>query len=138
MDQPAPGFQLKDLNGQLVSLSSYQGKPVFFNYWASWCPACVNEMPLIQAAYDDMTKQGLVMLMINAGEDLATAQNFVQQNHYTFPVLLDSQNDVGNKYNIYYIPVSVFVDKNGILRSRVVGAFKDKRSIEGQMATILK
>lgn len=136
-DKPAPDFILKDTTGNLVALSNFRGKPVFFNYWASWCPACINEMPLVQSAYQDWSKKGLVLLGVNAGEDVTIVQDFMQKNHYTFPVLLDSQNDVGNKYNIYYIPVSVFVDKQGIMKSRVVGAFPNKAALEKQLSSIV-
>ncbi len=137
LDQPAPDFTLKDLTGKPVALSSFQGKPVFFNYWASWCPSCIEEMPIIQSVYADPANKGLVLLTVNAGEDLATVKDFLQKNHYTFPVLLDSENDVGQKYNIYYIPVSVFIDKQGKLKSRVVGAFPDKAALEKQLTDIM-
>jgi peroxiredoxin len=135
--KPAPDFILKDTTGGLVALSNYRGQPVFFNYWATWCPACINEMPIIQSVYQDWAKKGLVLFGVNAGEDVSVVQDFMQKNHYTFPVLLDSQNDVGTKYNIYYIPVSVFVDKQGIMKSRVVGAFPDKAALEKQLTAIV-
>jgi len=133
----APDFLLKDLNGNLVALSNFRGKPVFFNYWASWCPACIQEMPLIQSTYNDWTRKGLVLLTVNSGEDAATVQGFMKKNNYTMPALLDTQSVVGTEYNIYYIPVSVFIDKNGILKSRVVGAFPDKAALEKQLASIV-
>ncbi len=136
LQNPAPDFVLKDLTGKPIALSSFQGKPVFFNYWATWCPACVNEMPIIQSIYADSANKGFVLLTVNAGEDAATVKDFLQKNHYTFPVLLDSQNDVGNKYNIEYIPVSVFVDKDGKLLSRVIGAFANKAALERQLADL--
>jgi peroxiredoxin len=136
-DKPAADFILKDLNGNMVALSNFRGKPVFFNYWATWCPACISEMPLIQSVYQDWSKKGLTLFTVNAGEDVTTVQDFMQKNHYTFPVLLDNQNNVGTKYNIYYIPVSVFVDKQGIMKNRVVGAFPNKAALEKQLGTSL-
>src|ERR1017187_10544991 len=88
-DKPAADFILKDTSGNLVALSNFRGKPVFFNYWATCCPACISEMPLIQSVYQDWSKKGLTLFTVNAGEDLATIQDFMQKNHYTFPVLLD-------------------------------------------------
>jgi peroxiredoxin len=130
LNKPAPDFILKDLNGNLVALSNFRGKPVYFNYWATWCPACIKEMPIIQKVYEDWSKRGLELFTVDSGESLATVQDFMQKNHYTFPVLLDTQNDVGDKYKVYYIPVSVFVDKTGNIKNQVVGAFENKAAIE--------
>jgi peroxiredoxin len=137
IDQPAPDFQIKDTKGNLVSLSNFRGRPVFFNYWASWCPSCVKEMPILQGAYEDFSRTDLVYLTINAGEDLKTVSGFAQKNGLTFPVLLDSQNEAGARYNIFSIPVSVFIDRNGVLKSRVVGAFNDKQSLERMLQSIV-
>ncbi len=136
-DKPATDFVLSDLNGRPVALSDYRGKPVFFNYWASWCPACVGEMPIIQSVYADWGKRGLVLFTVNAGEDLGTIQNFMQKNHYTFPVLVDTQGDVGSKYNVYSIPISAFVDRQGDLKNQVIGAFPDKEALEKQLSGIV-
>jgi peroxiredoxin len=136
VNQPAPDFTLRDLDGNLVALSNFRGKPVYFNYWASWCPSCIDEMPIVQSVYDDWAKRGLVLFTVNAGEDLATVLDFMQKNHYTFPVLLDSQDKVDQEYNIYYIPVSVFVDKQGKIKSKVIGALAVKAALEKQLATI--
>jgi peroxiredoxin len=135
LKQAAPDFLLKDLNGNLIALSNYRGQPIYLNYWASWCPSCVEEMPYIQAIYDDWSKRGPVMITVNAGEDLSTIQGYLQKNHYTFPVVVDP-GEVAKKYNIYYIPVSVFIDKQGIIQSKQIGAFANKAAIEKQLAGI--
>jgi peroxiredoxin len=137
LNQPAPDFLLKDLNGQLVSLSNYKGKPIYLNYWASWCPSCLDEMPFVQAIYDDWSKRGLVLITIDASEDLPTVQDYLQKNHYTFPVVIDP-GEVAKKYNVYYIPVSVFIDKQGIIQSKQIGAFPNKAAIEKQLAGIVQ
>ncbi len=138
LDKPAPDFILKDLSGKPVALSSFQGKPVFFNYWATWCPACIEEMPIIQSIYEDPAYRNITLLTVNNGEDQTTVKDFLQTNHYSFPVLLDSQGDVAQKYNIQFIPVSVFVDKDGKLQSRVIGAFANKAALEKQLAGLFQ
>ena len=78
----------------------------------------------------------VVLLTINIGEDPATVKNFIQTNKYTFPVLLDSQYEVAGKYNVQYIPTSFFIDKDGKIKTDMIGPFKNKAAIEKEMAEL--
>jgi thiol-disulfide isomerase/thioredoxin len=132
----APGFSLSNLNGQKVSLSDFRGKTVLLNFWATTCPPCVADMPV----FEEFTKSAatnISFISIDIGEDPNLVKNFIQKNGYTFPVLLDSQYEVAGKYNIRYTPTSIFIDTKGLVRITKVGAFKDKASIEEQIAGIL-
>ena len=80
---------------------------------------------------------GVVVLMINVGENIETVTDFIQSNNYTFPVLLDSDYDVAGKYRIQYTPVTFFIDKEGRLRTTVVGAFQNQAAIERKFANLL-
>ena len=71
----APDFQLQSLDGQSVSLSSFQGKPVLINFWATWCPPCRGEMPYIQQVYEEWSDKGLVILAIDIGENPSTVHH---------------------------------------------------------------
>ena len=138
IDSPAPDFKLNDVNWQPVSLSSFQGKTVLINFWATTCPPCVEEMPYLQAIHNNESAKGnLVLLMIDAGEDKTTVKNFIQSNKYTFPVLIDSQYEVAGKYNIQYTPTTILIDKQGKIKFNIVGAFKDQAAIEKQLAGFL-
>ncbi|MEI6603341.1 MAG: TlpA disulfide reductase family protein [Clostridia bacterium] len=111
--EKATDFTLKDLAGNDVSLHDFIGKPVYVNFFATWCPPCRAEMPDIEKMYQKYKSKGLVVLAVDLKEDNATVQDFVTQNGLTFKVLLD-QNDVTKKgYDTTYIPVSVFIDKAG-------------------------
>lgn len=136
MDSPAPDFTLKDLDGKSLTLSSFKGKTVFINFWDTTFDAAVNQMPYLQALYNDWSKQGnVVLLTIDIEEDAATVKAFMQSHNYTFPVLLDSKQEVAEKYSIQYIPTSLLIDKNGKLQLNIVGPFKDKDAIERQVAS---
>lgn len=138
LDKPAPEFTLNDLQGKPVSLSSFRGKVVILNFWATYCPPCVEEMPHLQAFYKDWVDKDVVLLAINAGgEDFSTVNSFMQKNGYTFTVLLDSRGEVAGKYNVNLIPVSVFIDQEGKIKNRVTGAFRNKAAIEKQLAGLL-
>ena len=128
----APDFQLPDLDGQLVTLSDLRGSPVLLNFWATWCGPCRLEMPFIQDIYDNenFSDKGLVILAVNIGEDSSTAKKFMTDNNLSFTVLLDTDQNVAQKYNIRAIPTTFFIDKNGIIRDVKVGAFSSKASLE--------
>jgi peroxiredoxin len=132
-----PDFSLTDLQGKSVSLSDFKGQNVYLNFWATTCPPCVDEMPRLQAVYDDWSKKGLVMLAIDIGEDSATVQDFIQSHSYTFPVLLDSRYSVAGKYNIRFTPTNMFIDGEGKLRSQFIGAFQNQADIEAQLNNLL-
>jgi peroxiredoxin len=135
IDGPAPNFTLKDLNGKSVSLSDYQGKAVFINFLDTSFEASSNQLPFFQELHQEWSKEGnIVLLTIAVTEDADTIKTFIQQNNYTFPVLLDSNFEVSEKYNVQYIPTSIFIDRTGKVQLRIVGPFKDKAAILGQIA----
>ena len=133
----APDFQLSDLDGKTVSLSDFQGKPVLLNFWASWCRPCRTEMPYIQQIYEEWSDKGLVMLTINIGETPSEVKKFIGNYEFSLPVLLDTKQDVGQKYNITGIPITFFIDKDGIIQDKVIGAFQNKAQIENRLSKIM-
>ncbi len=129
---PAPDFQLQNLEGQTVALSSFRGKPVMLNFWATGCPPCRTEMPFIQEVSEDeeWRERGLVILAVNLGESHATVKKFTEDNGLTFTVLLDSELDIAGMYNVAYIPATYFIDKDGIMKDRKIGSFTGKADID--------
>ncbi len=134
----APDFQLQNLNGNSVSLSDFRGKPVLLNFWASWCPPCRDEMPYLQQVYDEWSAKGLVLLAINIGESSSTVEEFMQSHNLSFPVLLDTKQDVDQKYNIYGIPTTFLIDKDGIIQDIKVGAFQSTAELESSLSKIMR
>ena len=120
---PAPDFALKTLEGTTVRLSALRGKKVvLLNFWATWCPPCRQEMPTLEQIYADYKRKGLEILAINtepAAED--AVRGFVTELRLTFPVLLDPQGEVSRKYRVPGLPVSVLVDRQGMIRHIGVG-----------------
>lgn len=133
----APDFQLSNLEGQSISLSDFRGRPVLINFWATWCPPCRDEMPYIQQIYEEWSAKGLVLLAINIGESPSTVEGFTQSYNLSLPVLLDTNQIVAQKYNITGIPATFFIDKNGIIQRKVVGAFPNKGAIENHLGSII-
>lgn len=117
----APDFTLTNLKGEKVKLSDFRGKPVFLNFWATWCPPCRAEMPLIQKLHQQKKIQ---VLTVNIQEDQQTIEKFLKKNHYTFPVLLDKQGKVANQYWIQGIPTTFIIDRQGIIQAVWIGALE--------------
>ena len=120
----APDFTLKDLNGNIVKLSDFKGKPVYLNFWTSWCPPCKAEIPEIQKFYrQNKDKVTVLAVNITFNDKLSDIVNILKASNADFPVLLDTNanSSVADSYQVYGIPASFFIDKNGIIRETHVG-----------------
>ncbi|MDI6601048.1 MAG: TlpA disulfide reductase family protein [Thermoanaerobacteraceae bacterium] len=117
----APDFTLKDLNGNEVTLSKLKGKKVFLNFWTTECPYCRMEMPEINRFYKEYGDK-ILIYGINLGEDTEKVKQFISENKLDFPILMDSDLAVGYVYNIYFIPESMFIDENGVIKAVVNSA----------------
>ena len=132
-DRDAPDFTLETLEGNEVSLSDYRGKIVFVSFWQTWCPPCVEEMPLFEQLMEK--NADVVVLAVNAlpgeGKPIPAAEkevrSFVAENGFTFPVLLDRDGSVFNHqtYRSKYIPANYVIDREGILRVRIEGGYSE-------------
>lgn len=120
---PAPDFRLQSLAGGETALSSFKGQPVLVNFWATWCPSCVQEMPELEAFYERHRKEGLVLLAVNVmqRDTPDTIADFVREKGLTFTVLLDEGSQVSQRYQVAYLPTTYFIDRRGVIRFRHVG-----------------
>jgi len=133
----APGFQLTDTSGNMISLSDYSGSPVIINFWYLNCGYCIAEMPYFQQIYDEYQAQGLIILTINITDSTTRITEFMQNNNYTFTVLLDSGRTTANSYNVKGYPTTFFIDNNGIIEDKKLGAFRNKSDIEDKLNKIM-
>jgi peroxiredoxin len=128
--QPAPDFTAVSLDGEIVSLSDFRGKPVWLNFWGSWCPPCRAEMPDIEAAYEQLAPRGLVLLAVSLGDPPAQAAEFAARNHVTFTVLLDPNRTLTSAaYPVYNFPTHIFVDETGVVRKVVLSEMSTDQAI---------
>jgi len=118
----APDFTLPTLHADRVSLSGLRGKTVLVNFWASWCGPCRDEMPALQALQTGRRADNIVVVAINWGEDAETARRFAEQLGLTYTIALDEDQTVGRRYLTYSLPVSYWIDRQGTVVDRVVGA----------------
>lgn len=126
---PAPDFETETPKGEKGSLKDHRGKPVILTFWATWCEPCKKEMPEIQAAYEAHKNEELVVLAVNFGEKGENAQAFAEKMGLTFPILLDRRANIAERYGVVSLPVTFFIDRDGIIRERVFGGTLTKESI---------
>lgn len=132
----AKDFTLNDLNGVPVSLSNFRGKLVLLNFFATWCGPCTDEMPYIQTISEEY-KDSLVVVAVNLNEDATKVKQFMQDQNFTFPVLLDSNGSIGNLYRVTNIPASYFINENGKIIYKHIGGM-DYEDIQGYLQNMAK
>ncbi len=126
----APDFELYDLDGNIHKLNDYKGQPVLLNFWATWCGPCRSEMPHLEEVYKKWKDDNLVFFAVNVGESSTDVTSFMDYFGFEMPVLMDSTKIVTRKYGVSGIPTTYFIDEDGIIQNRVVGAFPDRETIE--------
>jgi peroxiredoxin len=138
--QTRPDFTLGDVNGDPVSAADFDGQIVLFNFWATWCTPCVEEMPMLSGLQQDFANRGLQVVGI-ALDDPHKAGNFAAQLGIAYPVLVGTTDAIlvgrrfGNRAGM--LPYSVLVDSDGIVRWAYLGAL-DKQELETQIQSLLQ
>jgi thiol-disulfide isomerase/thioredoxin len=102
-------------DGQL-SLADYQGQVVMINFWASWCAPCRQEMPILEALYQRYESAGFTLLGVNVDENSEQAIEYLQEVTVSFPVLLDTTNEISKAYDVIAMPSTILVGRDGTLR----------------------
>lgn len=117
-------FMLEDFEGNSVRLSDFQGKTVMLFFWASWCPYCGEQMTQMSRLYAELDPDRYVILGINlieAEKNRDDALNKIEEKQAEFINLMDAQSEVSLKYGARTIPLSVFIDPDGIITASIVG-----------------
>lgn len=113
----APDFTVLDENGKEVKLSSFAGKPIVVNFWATWCIYCKQEMPDFQTAYEKYPNVQFVMVNVTDGvhETIESAKQYISKNNFSFPVFFDTMGSAEKAYPVTGYPATYFIDSNGDL-----------------------
>ena len=121
----APDFTFTDLaTGKVMNLSDLRDKPVYLNFWATWCPPCVRELPHIQAKYEQY-KDKIHFLAISLDGEQAAPAEFIPAKGYTFPVGYGNEREISRTYNVEAIPMSLMIDTNGVVKAKIVGSMDE-------------
>jgi len=136
----APGFTLDMLNRGTITLSELRGKIVVINFWTTWCPPCREETPALEASYEAYKDSEVVILGLNLTDQdsLKDVEAFVQEFGLTYPVLLDRDGSVGLMYQLNGLPTTFFINREGIIRTVVVGGPMSETFIRSKIEALLK
>lgn len=128
--ESAPDFTVYDDDGNAVNLSTFKGKPVVINFWASWCVYCDKEMPHFDALAEEL-KDKVEFVMINSTdgskETKETAKQYLTDNGYKFKPYFDTDLSAGTAFNIRGLPASFFIDKDGNIVRKAFGLISEEK-----------
>ncbi|KHF38881.1 thiol-disulfide oxidoreductase ResA [Halalkalibacter okhensis] len=108
-------FVLHDLEGERIELEEFKGKGVFLNFWGTYCPPCVKEMPIMEELYAEYKEKGVEIIAVNANEPKLTVERFANRHGLTFPIAIDNGLNVIEAYGIRPLPTTVLIDENGVI-----------------------
>jgi cytochrome c biogenesis protein CcmG, thiol:disulfide interchange protein DsbE len=127
-----PTFVLRALDGACVDLTSYRGRPVIVNFWASWCNPCRDEFPMFRTARAKHASEGLEILGIVHNDIPGDARQFARQQNADWPLLLDGSNAVADAYGIVQIPQTFFIRRDGTISAHLFGLSRHDFEVELQ------
>jgi thiol-disulfide isomerase/thioredoxin len=127
----APNFKVWDSDGNAVEFDSLKGKPIVLNFWASWCPPCIKELPIFDTLSQELEGEVLFVMvdLTSDRETLEDAKAYIEENDLRFPVYFDIEQDGAATYGITSIPTTYFIDTDGFVETGIVGCI-DRTTLE--------
>lgn len=119
--QAAPQFTISDAD-HTVSLNQYRGRVVVLNFWASWCPPCLEELPSLTAMSQSAQQRGIVVLAVSEDEDEGAYRKFLTDHHVDMVTVRDPERKAAPMYGTYIYPETYVIDPSGIIRRKFIGA----------------
>ena len=123
--RPAPDFVLTSFDGERIQLSDYRGRIVVLNFWATWCPPCRVEAPVLQRAAERLDAVGVTILGVDVWDDRAAAIDFLNETGVTYPNAEDATRLIPVEYGVTGLPETFVIDRRGVLVRRWVGPLTD-------------
>jgi len=114
-------FRLTDLAGNPIRLSDLRGKAVWLNFWATWCPPCQFETPILRESFETYRDRGLVLVAVNVQETTDAASGYADRYDLRYPIGADVSGDIFHAYRVFALPTQFFIDPDGIIRDVVNG-----------------
>ena len=122
-----PELRGAGLLGELVAPDDYRGRPLVVNFWATWCGPCRREQPVLTQADRAAGEDGAVFVGINYRDDPAAARQYLEEFDVAYPSLEDPAGSLAYDFEVPFLPATIFIDADGQLRYRVVGALDEQR-----------
>lgn len=127
----APDFTLKNIDGTEQALSDDRSNGIVLNFWATYCPPCEKEMPLLEKAYQKYKDKGIEILAVDVAEPTPIVNHFVSQKNVTFPILLDRDGIVAEDYQVQNLPITFFINSKGEIIEKVSGELTEEKIEQG-------
>lgn len=125
----SPDFSAADLKGRQVVLSEMRDrKAVVVDFWATWCAPCLRSMPKLQELHEEFEERQVEVVAVNLGEDLETIERFLRRKEYTFRVVADKDEAIGNRFGVNAIPAQLVVNADGLVEWIQIGYDQSKES----------
>ncbi|TKJ31226.1 hypothetical protein CEE39_07345 [bacterium (candidate division B38) B3_B38] len=133
---PAPDFALTDLEGKTVKLSDFKGKVILLDFWATWCPPCVQEIPHFVELYEQYKENGFQMIgiAIQSGS-VKDVKRFVEKHGINYPILMGNKEITKEYGNINAIPTTFFIDRQGRIVQKYIG-YRAKEVFENKLKAL--
>ncbi|MEJ2086455.1 MAG: TlpA disulfide reductase family protein [Acidobacteriota bacterium] len=118
---PAPDFRLNSLQGDSVELGDYAGRVLLLELWATWCGPCRLQADILHELYEEVAGSDIEFLAVSLGESRDVVEQFVADEPFSYPVLLDPEETLGISLEVYALPTVVVIDGNGRVRFSQAG-----------------
>ncbi|ACK42502.1 TlpA family protein disulfide reductase [Dictyoglomus turgidum] len=125
-NSPALDFTLPDIKGKQYSLSSFKGNVILLNFWATWCPPCRYEVPMLDKIQKEYKDKKFKIVAVSLDSDINALRDYLKNVNVSFLVLSDKKGSVGYAYNILAIPTSFLIDKKFVVRKIYLGILPEK------------
>lgn len=132
----APEFSMPLLGGDTFEMSAHLGNPIVINFWASWCPPCRQESPLLERTWRAYADRGVLFVGVDIQDDPEDAQAYLDEFGLTFPNGTDRDGRITVDYGVIGLPVTFFIGTEGIVEGRFVGALREDGLVERVEALI--
>ena len=134
--EAAPGFSMSLMGGGELSLTDLQGKLVMLDFWASWCPPCRDEAPVLAQVYGEYRDKGVEFVGVNLWDQAGDAELFVQQEGHQYPNGVDEGGKIAISYGVRGIPEKFFLSRDGLIVRKFSGPM-DVEKLRGILDTML-
>lgn len=132
----APDFSLPNLDGDILNLRDFRGKPLMLVFWRVNCPSCEYQMPFLQRFYEKWSYDEIALVTVNVGEPPDMVAEYVSRHGLTFPVLVDTRQQVAQTYGIVGVPFTFFIDADGTIKAYKIGPFQGTEAIEAAVKKV--
>jgi len=136
---PAPRFNALTPEGTKIGIDDLKGKLVLLNFWATWCPPCILEMPTMEKLHRELKGEGLAVVAMDFMEGPETINAFIKKRGFTFTVLMDRSGEISQRYGVHALPVTFLIGRQGNMLVKSIG-YKDwhKKEIRQFVSSLLK